>query len=250
MIRRDIRTLVRQHLASSLRVRAGRRRRAISMPAADMRATQPSWASGHDGAPCCEGAVRNGELTCHAGACVSSTSRSGSSAAHDAGSRPQLGVEHRERCGSGRGSSGSSSRGLPGFMGLYQNFPRSPYYASPRTSHGGQSVDAGGRFYVGGENICQDMALPASDWSSDISNVTEFTDPLHQVMIRMNGDPTAAWNSPEPDRIDRYRRRGRRGDRSGQRRGHDGLPLRSGELRHDLPSGRVRPVERRLSDPE
>ncbi len=42
------------------------------------------------------------------------------------------------------------------------------------------------------------MALPASDWSSDISNVTEFTDPLHQVMIRMNGDPTAAWNIQSP----------------------------------------------------
>ena len=88
------------------------------------------------------------------------------------------------------------STGVPGFMGLYQYFPGTSEYASSKTAAAMTANPwmKGARFSVNDENITEDTALPLADFNGDVANVSGFTDPLNQVMIRIKADPDAAWN--------------------------------------------------------
>jgi len=85
---------------------------------------------------------------------------------------------------------------VPGFLGLFQDFPSSSLYASARTAAAMAANPwmKGGRFWVDTEDICQDTVLPLAGWNADASSVTGFTGPMSSVLVRMTADPDASWN--------------------------------------------------------
>ena len=85
--------------------------------------------------------------------------------------------------------------GQAGFMALYSNFP--PTAVLVANSAAAKSANPwilGARYWVNVEDLCQDGTVSSSAYSADIKNLTGWTSPFQEVMVRLVLDPSATWD--------------------------------------------------------